>query len=245
MEGKGKRKIEVCFSPALYPYFKNPEAIVIVTDILRASSAICAAFMNGVERIIPVQTLDEAKGWKKKGFKVAAERDGIVMDFADFGNSPFNFTKEKVQFQQIVYSTTNGTQAIHLASSGHQVLIGAFLNLQALCDHAINLSRDVLVLCAGWKGKFNLEDTLFAGAVADVLIKSDKYETACDSTIASLDLWKIAQHDLPGYIDKAAQRHRLKKNGLDDVIDYCLSLNLTRIIPVLENDYLVKLNGFN
>ncbi len=244
MKGNRKRKIEVCFSPALYPYFENHQAIVVVTDILRASSAICAAFMNGAERIIPVRTLEEAKEWKSKGYQVAAERDGIVKDFADFGNSPINFTPERVKSQHIVYSTTNGTQAVQMASSGHRVLIGAFLNLSALCDYALASSRDVLVLCAGWKNKFNLEDTLFAGAMTDQLLKSGRYETFCDSAIASRDLWNIAKTDLYGYIDKAAQRHRLKKNGLDDVIEYCLTSDLTRIIPVLKNDYLIKLKGF-
>ncbi len=240
----GMSKIEVCFSPALYPYFENREAIVVVTDVLRASSAICTAFMNGVERIIPVRTLEEAKEWKAKGYKVAAERDGIVKDFADFGNSPFNFTPERVKFQNIVYSTTNGTQAVQLASSGYKVLIGAFLNLTALCDYAVESSRDVLVLCAGWKNKFNLEDTLFAGAMTDRLLKTGKFDTVCDSAIASSDLWRIAESDVIGYVDKAAQRHRLQKNGLDDVIEYCLTHDLTRIIPVLENDYLIKLEGF-
>jgi 2-phosphosulfolactate phosphatase len=244
MIGTSKSKIEVCFSPALYPCFENPEAIVVVTDILRASSAICTAFMNGAERIIPVRTLEEAKEWKSNGYLVAAERDGIVKDFADFGNSPFNFTPERVAEKQIVYSTTNGTQAVQLASSGYQVLIGAFLNLGALCDYLLASSRDVLILCAGWKNKFNLEDTLFAGALADRLLMTEKFETLCDSAIASRDLWNIARVDLISYIDKTAQRYRLKKNGLDDVIEYCLTCDQTRIIPVLEDDYLIKLKGF-
>ncbi|MCB8994856.1 MAG: 2-phosphosulfolactate phosphatase [Bacteroidales bacterium] len=240
----GKNKIEVCFSPALYPYFENPEAIVVVSDILRASSAICTAFINGADRIIPVGTIEEAREFKSRGYMVAAERDGIVKDFADFGNSPFNFTPERVNNKHIVYSTTNGTQAVQLASSGYKVIIGAFLNLQALCDYAISESRDIIVLCAGWKHKFNLEDTLFAGAMTDLLIESGKFETICDSALASRDLWNLARHDLIGYVDKSAQRNRLKKNGLDDVIEYCLSLDLSRIIPVLEKDYLVKLSGF-
>jgi len=244
MSMKKKGKIEVCFSPALFPYFENPEAIVIVTDILRASSAICTAFMNGVDRVIPVRTLEEAKEYKSKGYKVAAERDGLVKDFADFGNSPFNFTAERVKSQHIVYSTTNGTQAVQLASSGNAVLIGAFLNISALHDFLISSSRDVIILCAGWKNKFNLEDTLFAGALSEKLIGSGQFETICDSAIASLDLWGIAKSDPLTYVDKAAQRHRLRKNGLDDVIEYCLTFDLTRIIPVLKNDYLVKLKGF-
>ena len=118
-----KQKIEVCYSPALIPYYKNPDAVVVVADVLRASSAIVTAFMNGVERIIPVGTLEEARDYKKRGYMVAAERDGLVRDFADFGNSPFNFTAERVGGKQIVYSTTNGTNAIQLASSGSQIFI--------------------------------------------------------------------------------------------------------------------------
>jgi 2-phosphosulfolactate phosphatase len=244
MKGNRQRRIEVCFSPALYPYFENHEAIVIVTDILRASSAICTAFMNGAERIIPVRTLIEAKEWKAKGFMVAAERDGIVRDFADFGNSPYNFTPERVKSQQIVYSTTNGTQAIQLASSSKKVIIGSFLNMTALCDYVVASSRDLLILCAGWKNKFNLEDTLFAGMMTNQLLRTGNFETVCDSAIASQDLWNIAKKDLLEYVNKSAQRQRLKNNGLDDVIEYCLTPDITRIIPVLENNYLVKLKGF-
>ncbi|MFZ5940680.1 MAG: 2-phosphosulfolactate phosphatase [Bacteroidota bacterium] len=233
------KKIEVCYSPALYPYFENPEAVVVVTDILRASSAIVTAFMNGAERIIPVGTLEEALACKEKGYMVAAERDGIVRDFADFGNSPYNFTPDRVRNREIVYSTTNGTQAIHLASSGFQVLVGAWLNLSAVANHLALMHRDVLILCAGWKNKFNLEDSLFAGALASKILEDDRFYTICDSAHASMDLFKLAQNDILGYIEKAAQRHRLKKNSLDDVIGYCHQTDLTEIIPVLEEDYLV------
>ncbi len=239
---KGKRQIEVCFSPALYKYFENPDAIVVVVDILRASSAIVTAFLNGAERIIPVATLEEARSFKEKGYMVAAERDGIVRDFADFGNSPYNFTPDRVRDNHIVYSTTNGTQAIQMASSGYQVLVGAFLNISAIASHLKQMERDVIILCAGWKCKFNLEDTLFAGALSEKLITGSRFETICDSTLAALDLWNMAQPELINYIDKAAQRHRLKNNKLDDVIEYCHKSDITSIIPVLENDYLIKLN---
>lgn len=230
--------IEVCFSPALYPDYENREAIVVVTDVLRASSAIVTAFMNGVERIIPVGTLEEAKKLKDEGYMVAAERDGIVRDFADFGNSPYNFTEDRVKDKHIVYSTTNGTNAIQLASSGHQVLIGAFLNLQALADHIIGSDRDLLILCAGWKNKFNLEDSLFAGALAQEVLRSDNFETICDATKGAIDLFDVAKNDLMGYVEKVAQKQRLKKNGLDDVIGYCHTFNMTSIVPYLEDDYL-------
>jgi len=234
-------KIEVCVSPALYPYYENPDAIVVVTDVLRASSAIVTAFMNGVERIIPVGTLEEAKAYKEKGFMVAAERDGLVRDFADFGNSPYNFTHERVAGKQIVYSTTNGTNAIHLASSGRQVLIGAYLNLSALAKYIRKEQKDLLILCAGWKNKFNLEDTLFAGALAQLVLEDDQYQSICDATLGSIDLYNAAKDDMMGYITKVAQNGRLKKNNLDDVIGYCHEIDLTELIPVLNEDHLFVL----
>lgn len=234
-----ERKVEVCFSPALYPKFRNEEAIVVIVDILRATSAIITAFMNGANKIIPVATLEEAQTYKEKGFLVAAERDGIVRDFADFGNSPYNFKREIIEGKDIVYSTTNGTDCIMLARHSYRVLIGAYLNLNALVDYIIKENRDVIVLCAGWKNKFNLEDTLFAGALSDALLQYGNYKTICDSVYASIDLWNLAKPDLMAYIEKSAQRHRLKKNKLDDVIGYCHSLNLTSIIPILKDDYLI------
>jgi len=234
-----KLKIEVCYSPALFPFYENPEAIVVVTDILRASSAIVTAFMNGVDRIIPVGTLEEAKAYKEMGYMVAAERDGIVRDFADFGNSPYNFTREQVHGREIVYSTTNGTNAIQLAASGRQVLIGAYLNISALARHVIEEGKDLLVLCAGWKNKFNLEDTLFAGALAEKVLIDDRYYTICDATLGAMDLYDAAKVDMLGYIEKVAQRHRLKKNNLDDVIGYCHEFDRTDMIPVLEKKTLV------
>lgn len=235
------KKVEVCVSPALYPYYENPDAIVVVTDVLRASSAIVTAFMNGVERIIPVGTLEEAKALKDQGFMVAAERDGLVRDFADFGNSPYNFTPERVAGKPIVYSTTNGTNAIHLASSGSQVLIGAYLNLTALASHIRKEGKDLLILCAGWKNKFNLEDTLFAGALAQLVLEDDHFSTICDATNGAIDLYNAARGDMLGYISKVAQKGRLQKNNLDDVIPYCHEIDLTDLVPVLREDHLVAL----
>jgi 2-phosphosulfolactate phosphatase len=239
-----KRNIEVCFTPATYSNFKNDNAIVVVVDILRATSAIVSAFMNGVKRILPVGTLEEAKAYKDKGYMVAAERDGIVRDFADFGNSPFNFTAERVKDKDIVYSTTNGTHSIMMASNSSKVLIGAYLNHQALVDYIVKENKDLIILCAGWKNKFNLEDSLFAGSLAQAVLKNDTFNTNCDSTWAAIDLWNLAKSDLIGYIDKCAQRHRLAKNGLDDVIEFCHTFDQTKLIPVLKDNYLVEVKNF-
>lgn len=235
----GKCKVEVCLTPAVYDTFRNDNAIVVVVDILRATSAICTAFMNGAKRIIPVASLKEAEDYKNRGFMVAAERDGIVRDFADFGNSPYNFTPERIKDQEIVYSTTNGTNTIMMAAHSREVLIGAYLNHRALVEHILKEKHDLLILCAGWKNKFNLEDTLFAGALAESVLKDENFHTICDSTFAAMDLWNVANKDMHSYIEKVAQRHRLKKNGLDDVLEYCHTFDLTRQIPRLNDFYLV------
>jgi 2-phosphosulfolactate phosphatase len=226
--------IEVCFSPAVYHRYHNQETVVVVVDILRATTAICTAFMNGAHQIIPVANIEEARRYKDQGYLVAAERDGFVLDFADFGNSPFNFTRERVENKQIIYSTTNGTKSIQLAQDCHKVLIGAFINIDAVVHLLTNQNRNVVVFCAGWKDKFNLEDTLFAGALCQKLLQTGRFYTNCDSAYAALDLWSLASSDIILYIDKAAQRQRLKKNGLDDVLDFCFSTGLTNIVPVLK-----------
>jgi 2-phosphosulfolactate phosphatase len=233
-----KRNLEVCLSPSVFRRFENPESIVVIIDVFRASSAICTAFANGAESIIPVAEVEEAREYKRKGFLVAAERDGYVLDFADFGNSPFNFTREKVEGRAIAYSTTNGTQLVHLASSAHTVVIGAFLNISALCNWLAGQERDVILFCAAWKDKFNLEDTICAGAIGERLMASGKFSTICDSLHASIDLWSIAKTDLPGYIEKAAQRSRLREKGLDDCIEFCLQSDFTEIIPVNRDNIL-------
>lgn len=237
----GKRNLETCFSPALYEPEGHKGSIVVVIDILRASSAICTAFENGAESIIPVATVPEAKAYKEKGFLVAAERDGFVLDFADFGNSPFNFTPEKVAGKTIVYSTTNGTGIIKMASSAGFIVIGSFLNISALTDWITEQERNVILFCAGWKNRFNLEDTICAGAIAERLLVSSLYSTICDSTLAALDLWSLAKIDLPGYIEKVAQRSRLRDKKLDDCIKFCLTADYTRKIPIVKDGILVSM----
>ena len=240
-----QNNIEVCFSPVLFQFHADSEAIAVVIDTLRATSAIVTAFQNGVERLIPVETIDEARDYKKKGYTIAAERDGYVLDFADFGNSPFNFTREKISGKTIVYSTTNGTQAIQMANSCYRVVIGSFLNLTALCDWLSKQNRNVLIICAGWKNKFNLEDTICAGAVVEKLLAHNDFQTNCDAAKAACDLWVTAKSDLVAYVDKVAQRSRLREKGLDDVITYCHTPDSCTVIPILKNDYLIDIKSFD
>jgi 2-phosphosulfolactate phosphatase len=234
-----RHRLETCLSPALFEPENHRESIVVILDVLRASSAICTAFANGAIAIIPVADAGTAREYKSKGYLVAAERDGFVLDFADFGNSPFNFTEEKVKGKTIVYSTTNGTGIISQASGSHAIAVGSFLNLDALIRWITDQERDTLLFCAGWKNRFNIEDTVCAGAIASGLLESGRFTTICDSTLAAADLWSLAREDLPGYIDKAAQRTRLKEKNLDDCIGFCLTIDFTDKIPVMKDGILV------
>jgi 2-phosphosulfolactate phosphatase len=223
----------------MYEPERHKGSLVVIIDILRATSAICSAFANGVKSIIPVESIGEARDYKNRGYLVAAERDGIILDFADFGNSPFNFTRDKIEGKTIVYSTTNGTGIIKLASSAAYIVIGSFLNITALTRWLLEKDQDVILFCAGWKNRFNLEDSVCAGAFAEKLMNSRQFDTICDSTKAAIDLWGLAKDDLRRYIDKAAHRSRLKANGLDDCIDFCLTPDYTDKIPVIKDGVLV------
>lgn len=233
--------IETSFSPTLFQHFSPEGKIVVVVDILRATSVICTMFKNGVNKVLPVRTLDEAKLMKDKGYVVVAERNGQKIDFADFGNSPFYFTPETIGGKTVVYSTTNGTNAITIGSTANRVVIGSFLNFSAVKNFLLAQNSDILFLCAGWKGKFCLEDSMFVGALVDELLNTGEFQTICDSTNCAVDIWQTAKPDIPTYLERVAQRHRLRKLGFDDVINYCFSFDVTHKLPVLRDNMLVAI----
>src|SRR5262245_2064621 len=128
-------KVEVCFLPGQYPLYASDMGIVVVIDVLRATSAMVTAFEHGVERIIPVATIEEAAQYiGRPGYIAAAERNGEVVDGFQFGNSPLAFRDADIQGKTIVMTTTNGTRTINLARDARQLVIGSFLNLTALSD---------------------------------------------------------------------------------------------------------------
>lgn len=227
-------KIDVCFSPALYPAYHDPEAIVVVVDIFRATTTMAAAFSNGVRSIRPVATIEEAQAYKEKGWLVGAERNVRRCDFADFGNSPFDYTPEKVAGKEIVFTTTNGTKAITIAQSAYRVVTGAFINLQAVADYCVGHKRNVVVLCSGWQDKVNIEDTLFGGALVDLLVNTGLYEKGSDSAVIAQDMWTTNKEDLLRYLAPTDHVSRLKANHLDDSIPYCLTLSITDRVPELS-----------
>ena len=236
-----KPKVEVCFTPNMFPLYAEDFEVVVVIDVLRATSAICTAFHYGVDKIIPVSTLDQAIEYKDKGFHVAAERKGKIVSGFEFGNSPLTYTNDKLKDQTLVLTTTNGTKAINMAKDIEHLLIGSFLNLDAISNYLIELNKSALILGSGWENKFCLEDSICAGAISEQLLKTNKFKCNNDSTIAAKYLFLSAKSNYFGYLKASSHRKRLKKLNLNEDIKYCLTPNQTDVIPVREDYYLKKL----
>lgn len=234
-------KIDACFSPALYPVYADSDSIVVVIDILRATSAICTALHNGAARIIPVATVEEAKALQNQGFLAGAERDAIKVEGFDFGNSPFDYMDPSLAGKTIALTTTNGTQAIEAARNAKMVVVGAFTNITSLCNWLHVQNSNVLLLCSGWKNRFNLEDSLFAGAVTVELIKRRPDYRLGDGCLALNYLYQMAEKDPMKFLARASHKERLVRLNLKDDIRYCLQPDLTTVIPVLQGDSLVVL----
>lgn len=239
---QNKNNIKVCLSPSLFPIYSDRNSVVVVVDILRATSAICTALDLGVKSITPVSTIEEALDLKDyENYILAAERNGKVVRGFDIGNSPTDYLNEDLKGKKMVLTTTNGTKAINIAKRDHQVVIGSFLNIDALTDYLKNQNKDVIILCAGWKDDFCLEDTIFAGALAKSLTKSDAFFYENDSTINSVMLYEQSKNNLYGFLSNSQHRKRLAHLGIEDDVRYCLEYNKTTIIPTLINDELVVL----
>lgn len=205
-------------------------------DIFRASSSICYGFENGALEIIPVSTIQQCESFAGKGYLLAAERDGAVVDGFDFGNSPYSYTAEKVAGCKIVLTTTNGTYAIEQAAGAAEVVIGSFLNLSSVCDWLVSDGRDVILLCAGWKNLFNIEDTVFAGAVISKLFNS--FNIAGDSAVGALDLFRLYEHKLESIIEKSSHSRRMKQLGIEKDALFCLQTDICKQVPVMKNGVL-------
>ena len=236
-----RKRIEVCFTPGEYAYFKDEFETVVVIDVLRATSAICTAFQYGVAAIIPVPTIEEAMAYKNQGYLAGAERKGQIVEGFDFGNSPFSYMREEFKGQEVVLTTTNGTKSLDVAKDAEIVVVGSFLNLEALSIWLSKQEKNVLCLCSGWQDKFNLEDTICAGAISDYLLSTGNFTSDEDSSIAAKYLYLSAKDNYFGYLKSSSHRRRLKNLNLNEDIKYCLTPNQTNVIPILKDGKLVQL----
>lgn len=236
-----KKLVEVCFTPDDYGYFKDKFDIVVVIDVLRATTAICSAINSGVRSIIPVSTVEEALAYKEKGYIVGAERQGEVVEGFDIGNSPYSYMDPSLVGKDIVLTTTNGTRAINIASSAPAVVIGALVNLNYLVEWLVAQNKDVLCLCSGWKDNFNLEDTICGGAIASELINTGKFTSNEDSSVAAKYLYLSAKDNYIGFLKASSHRRRLKRLNLNKDVKFCLMPNQMDIIPILDKGKIIKM----
>lgn len=235
------KQLDVCLTPDLLHLHKLDNSIVVVADIFRATSCMVTGLAYGVKSITPVASVEECKFLQDKGYIAAAERDARKVEGFDLDNSPFSYMHESLIGAQIAMTTTNGTASISKAkSSAVKVMIGSFLNLGALANHLKTEPYDVVVLCAGWKGRPNLEDTLFAGALAEAL--KDQFMLLEDGTLMAQRLYLQSRDNLLASVSNSSHVRRLQRLGIQKDISYCLQTDLYDVVPVLRGGTLVSMN---
>jgi 2-phosphosulfolactate phosphatase len=226
--------IEVCFSPELIHLHEVSGKLVVVVDIFRATSTMVAALAHGVTEILPFAELEACRGMQNKGYLIAAERDGLTAPGFELGNSPVAYTGGAYAGRKLAMTTTNGTVAIEKSKDAAEILIGAFPNLQATATYIQSRNLDVLIHCAGWKGRFNLEDSLYAGALVQAL--SGSHTNQEDGALAMGSLFAQEGNNLASYLAQASHAKRLQNHGIEADIAFCLSLNLyNQVVGVSQN----------
>lgn len=238
MTESNKPSLEVCLSPALLHLFDVKNSIVVIIDVLRATSTICTALYNGASRVIPVASVEECVNIGRAiGGITAGERDGKIAEGLVHGNSPFEYPREFVENKTLVLTTTNGTKLLHMAKDAVQIITGSFPNISAVCDYLIAQNQNVILGCAAWKDRVNMEDTLFAGAVVN-RIKAH-FDVNCDSAIAAETLYESAKGDIYTFMKQASHYKRLAQYGLEKDIHYCLTADGANVLPLFKNGELI------
>lgn len=236
--------IEVVLSPALLHLTDVKNKNVVVIDILRATSTICTAIHEGAVSVKPVGSVDEALIMKNQGYLIAGERDGYKIDGFDLGNSPFECMNGKVTGQRLALTTTNGTKCITAASiaGASNVLAGSFLNIDATSEWLKKDNKDIILLCAGWKDKINLEDSVFAGALTAKHINGGHLNSNCDSAHMVLDIYRQSKANFSDYLVKSSHYQRLSHLHHQEDMVYCLQQNIFRTVVGLNRGEMLKIN---
>lgn len=239
---KSKPTLFTSFSPALLHLYDVSDSVVVIIDILRATSTIATALYNGARAVIPVDSVSRCieLGKQIEGI-TAGERDGKIAEGLEHGNSPFEYTKEFIEGKTLVLTTTNGTRLLQMAldKNAQEIITGAFTNLSAVCDHLSSSKQNVILGCAAWKDRVNMEDVLFAGAVITAIRKN--VSVNCDSSHIAEAMYEKARKDMFGFMKKnnASHYHRLMGFGLEKDIRYCLTPDLANVLPQYEDGKLV------
>lgn len=229
-------------SPALLHLYDLSNSIVVIIDVLRATSTIATALYNGAKSVIPVDSVSRCIELGKQIDGITAgERDGKIAEGLKHGNSPFEYSREFIEGKTLVLTTTNGTRLLQMAldRGAKEIITGAFTNLAVICDHLMVMQQNVILACAAWKDRVNMEDSLFAGAVIDEVGKY--FSINCDSSHIAASMYGKAKNDLFGFMKKnnASHYHRLIGFGLEKDIRYCLTPDLANVLPQYDNGKLI------
>jgi 2-phosphosulfolactate phosphatase len=231
------QKIDVCLSPDLIHLYNVPSRVVVIVDILRATSCMTAGLAHGVSAIVPVADLETCRTYKSQGYRIAGERNGEKVEGFDMGNSPFEYMAAGADAPKVAVTTTNGTQAIEKSRGAIDILIGSFLNISALAERLIAMEKDVLVVCAGWKGKVNMEDSLYAGALVEKL--KGHFKPECDAPLMVQSLYLSVSNRLEEYLSASSHVQRLQRLNIHEDIRFCLTPDTCPVVPVLRGQELI------
>jgi len=231
--------IELTLSPLLYAVRQTEKThSVVAVDVLRATSAICAAFAAGAQSIVPLDSLEALANFRKLGYTLAAEREGKKVEGATCGNSPTEYLGMDLHGQRLAYSTTNGTRSILCARDAERLYIGAFANLDALSTRIVSDTPELpmVILCSGWKGDPCIEDTLFGGALIASLRRKTDIELVGDAATMAETLWNHTHDDLLNYCQQASHVGRLQKLGYQRDIEWSLQVDTCQLVPIYHRD---------
>ncbi len=231
------KTIDVCLTPELIHLYTLKDRTVVIVDILRATSCMVTAFAHGAHRIVPFANQEECRMMKSRGYITSGERDGKKVEGFDKGNSPFEYMGPEITGKKIAFTTTNGTLAIEKSKLAKEVIIGSFLNLSSILKYILFSQNNILIVCAGWKGKVNLEDTLFAGALVEKL--KNHIEPDCDAPLAAQHLYNQAKNNMVEFLKESSHVKRLNRLNIQKDIEFCLTLDQYNVIPRLINNELV------
>lgn len=233
-----KPELYTVLSPALLNLYEVKDVIIVVIDVLRATSTIATALYNGATSVIPVAEVATCITLGKLiGGITAGERDGKVAEGLEYGNSPFEYSKEFINGKTLVLTTTNGTKLLHMAiaAGASHIITGSFPNLSAVSNYLVNEKKPVLLACAAWKDRVNLEDMLFAGAVISSI--KEHFSINCDSSVIAETMYSTTGGHLFEFLKqkKASHYQRLMGYGLEKDLRYCLTPDNANVLPFYEN----------
>jgi 2-phosphosulfolactate phosphatase len=234
--------LQTCLSPALLYTHDVSQSIVVIIDVLRATSTIATAIKNGAKSVIPVDSVaDCIKLGNQMEVITAGERDGKIAEGLKYGNTPFQYNEKFIKGKTLVLTTTNGTRLLHmaLAENAKEIIVGSFPNLSAVSEYLVSQKQNVVLACAAWKDKVNIEDTLFAGAVISRV--KEHFIINCDSSQIAESLYDAAKDDLFSFMQSKNASHfkRLLSFGLEKDIKYCLSEDIANVLVVYKDGRLV------